>query len=298
MIPLTRPTRVRELLEQLGLRPSKALGQNFLIDRNILDIIIGAAGLLPSDHVLEVGPGLGVLTHELATRSASVTAIEKDHRLYEFLSGPDSGLPGVTFVCADALDVDMGALLAGGVTKVVSNLPYAAGTRVMLNLVRCAQRPQTMVLMVQREVADRMAADCENDEYGLLSLLVRTHYDVTRVQRVGGRCFYPPPDVESVVVKLERHGRCGLEEGAFAGLWLMARATFEQRRKQMRKTLAGSDPACRISTPDVDAALLEAAGNSTVRPDGLSVAGWWALTRALRARPGWTEPVRLPTASE
>ena len=170
-LKLYSPRTVRELLSRHGLRPTKSLGQNFLIDGNILRLIAEAGGAGPGVNILEVGPGLGVLTRELAERGSHVTTLEKDERLKDVLAETLSGLD-VNIVWGDALDFDYASLPAG--TRVVANLPYYISTALLTRFMRSG-RVASATVLVQREVAERLGAQPGQDGYGYLSALISLH---------------------------------------------------------------------------------------------------------------------------
>ena len=154
---LTKPSDVRALLAAMDFHPSRVLGQNFLIDANILNILLDAAALAPTDAVLEVGPGLGVLTEGLIERAGRVVAVEKDSRLFEWLQNNYTASPKITLIHSDILDVELAPLLAGGVNKCVANLPYAVASRFLVELMGAERAPERIVVTVQLEVAERLA---------------------------------------------------------------------------------------------------------------------------------------------
>ena len=197
--PLYSPARVRELLSTHGLRPTKSLGQNFLIDGNILRAIAEAGGAASGVNVLEVGPGLGVLTREMALRGASVTALEKDERLKpvlaETLAGTDAQV-----VWGDALNFNYASLPAG--TRVIANLPYYI-TGLLLSRFMAAPGIVSATVLVQKEVAQRLASKPGQDAYGFLSALAALYGTVTHVRDVPKGAFFPAPDVTSSVVRLD-----------------------------------------------------------------------------------------------
>lgn len=187
--PLYSPARVRELLTRHGLRPTKSLGQNFLIDGNILRLIADAGGAAPGVPVLEVGPGLGVLTREIASRGAHVTALEKDERLKPVLAETLAGL-GVNVVWGDALDFDYATLAPG--TRVIANLPYYITGPLLARFMHAAPIVSATVL-VQKEVGGRLAAHPGDDDYGFLSALAALHGTVRHVRDVPRGPSSPPP---------------------------------------------------------------------------------------------------------
>jgi len=151
-------SELRSLLNEMDFHPSRALGQNFLIDGNILDILLDAADVRHRDEILEIGPGLGAVTEALVDSARRVVAVEKDRRLYEHLRERFKDKPKLELICADMLEVDTEALLKTGFNKVVSNLPYSAGSRILINLAMAEAAPERIIVTVQQEVAERLAA--------------------------------------------------------------------------------------------------------------------------------------------
>jgi 16S rRNA (adenine1518-N6/adenine1519-N6)-dimethyltransferase len=280
--PLTSPVRVRQLLDELGMRPSRALGQNFLIDRNVLDILLEAADLCASDAVLEVGPGLGVVTDALLSRAGRVVAIEKDIRLCGHLAQRFAGNARFQLRCGDAVDLVLPELEHRDITRFVSNLPYSAGSRILVNISLAGSIP-IMVVTVQQEVADRLAAGPATPDYGLLSVWMQLDYDVEIVKRVRPTCFWPQPEVNSAIVRLCR--RPDREDDSVETRrlfrWVTRRA-FTHRRKQLAVAL-GDTAATRGL---IRSRLLEPLGlDPKARAETVDVSGWWAIARALTSMP-------------
>ena len=241
---LTSPSQVKAWCIENGFHPNRVLGQNFLIDRNALEAIVdaGLAGVakMSGAAVLEIGPGLGVLTEEILKRGCSVTAVEKDPvlaaRLAESLGNP----PNLSVVKADALDWIEDAAGENGETcsaqtfdAMVSNLPYQAGTRILLELVQRREIP-SMTVLVQTEVAERLAAKEGSKTRGLAGVWAQLDYDVKIVRKVAASCFWPRPEIGSSVVTLTRHNRnvalSAKERDIFRRL---TKKAFEHRRKQL-----------------------------------------------------------------
>jgi 16S rRNA (adenine1518-N6/adenine1519-N6)-dimethyltransferase len=262
----------RARLRDLGLTPSKALGQNFLHDLAIVRRIADTAGIEPDDTVLEIGPGLGVLTDELATRARRVVAVELDDRLAAYLSSVLP--PNVELVHADALEIDPLAL-AGPDYLVVANLPYSVGTAILRRLLEALPPPRSLTIMVQREVAERIAAS--PPAMSLLAVGVQ-FYGIPRVLfRVGGGAFVPPPRVESAVLRIETRDP-PLPVAERESFFRVVQAGFAQRRKQLGNTLAAGLFLSRKSVTDA----LQAAGVSpTERAERLTVGDWVRVYRAL-----------------
>ena len=244
---LTSPSQVKAWCIENGFHPNKVLGQNFLIDRNALVSIVdaglaGCSGAHDAD-VLEIGPGLGVLTEELLNRGCTVTAIEKDPvlaaRLAESLGNP----PKLRVVEADALDWIAGTRIDSDCNDygnavpqfdaMVSNLPYQAGTRILLELVKRREIP-SMTVLVQTEVAERLAAKEGSKTRGLAGVWAQLDYDVRIVRKVAASCFWPRPEIGSSVVSLVRHDRnVGFSAKERDVFHRLTKKAFEHRRKQL-----------------------------------------------------------------
>jgi 16S rRNA (adenine1518-N6/adenine1519-N6)-dimethyltransferase len=263
-------TEVRQLLDELGLRPSKALGQNFLIDGNILEIILREADVRRDETVLEIGPGLGMLTEMLVDRARRVVAIEKDLRLCGYLR---DRFPQLELIAGDAVEIlDSRSPIRDPAFKVVSNLPYSISTPILERLVESEPRPRRMVVTMQREVAHRLAAAPRHKDYGALTLFTRLRYHCTLAHVVSPGCFYPSPRVESAIVVLDRREpRTKLRPGA--PFHEIVRTGFGQRRKMLRKLLAGR--------AGVENAFAQAGVSSSARAEELDLEQWIALANAL-----------------
>ena len=238
---LTSPSQVKAWCIENGFHPNRVLGQNFLIDRNALEAIVDA-GLdgVGGDGaaVLEVGPGLGVLTEEMLLRGCAVTAVEKDPVLAERLGAALGNPPRLDVVAADALDfiANPSRFLPGRPPEfaaMVSNLPYQAGTRILLELVR-RRELKAMTVLVQTEVAERLAAGPGSKTRGLAGVWAQLDYDVRIVRKVAASCFWPRPEIGSSVVRLTRHDRniavSPEEREIFRKI---TKKAFEHRRKQL-----------------------------------------------------------------
>jgi 16S rRNA (adenine1518-N6/adenine1519-N6)-dimethyltransferase len=215
--------------------PIKRLGQNFLIDPNIVRKIVSLAGLASSDYVLEIGPGRGILTEALSRAAGRVTAVEVDPRLHTYLETRQAELPNVELVCEDALTYPVEILPMG--TVVVANLPYYISTPLLFRLLDQRDRFPRMVLMLQNEVADRLVAKPGGSDYGVLSVMAQYAAEITKAFRVSAQCFRPRPDVGSAVVLLRTKTRRALsseEEPKFAAL---VKASFAHRRKTLVNSL-------------------------------------------------------------
>ena len=255
--------------------PIKRLGQNFLIDPNIVRKIVALAELSPSDHVLEIGPGRGILTEALCHAAGQVTAIEVDPRLHAYLETRQVELPNVELVCEDALSYPVESLPMG--TVVVANLPYYISTPLLFRLLDQRDRFPRMVLMLQNEVADRLVAKPDGSDYGVLSVMAQYAAEITKAFRVSAQCFRPRPEVGSAVVLLRTKQRRELsseEEPKFATL---VKASFAHRRKTLINSLKDEG----YNQKSVIEALQWLTLSPTVRAEVLSVAQLIELTRRM-----------------
>ena len=278
---LTSPSSVRMLLAELDVHPSKVLGQNFLIDQNILDIILATASIGPDDCVLEIGAGLGVLTERLLQTANRVMAVEVDRRLLSYLADRFSGADNLELVCADALDLDYNQIADSGFRKVVANLPYSVGSRVLMDMVMISSPMEHIVVTVQLEVAKRIMASEGNGDYGLMSVWIQLIYDVGIRKTVMGTCFWPSPTVSSAVVEMRRKPGPVMtctEKDRFRRLTKYA---FSQRRKQLKTILHNAPPGLRLMPGDAENLLIELGVDVKARPSDLSVEQWCQLTNML-----------------
>ncbi len=279
----TRPSEVQTVLLERGIFPSTAMGQSFLIDANIRNQIVAAAALKPGDRVLEIGPGLGVLTGALLETGATVVAVEKDEALSDWLQESLGDHPRFSLIRGDFLEQDI-AGLSSGVSAVVSNLPYSVGSRMLMEFFALDDPPPQMVVTVQREVGERMAAPPGGKVRGLLGVWAQLHYRVQIVRMINPSCFMPRPQVFSAVVRLQRLTKgaqttTAQERKAFRAL---TKTAFSQRRKQLGTVLCHS--AVRGALPADPAGWQAAVGlDPRMRAEALSIEQWVRLARAATA---------------
>ena len=273
---LTR-SQVAELLARHGLTPSRALGQNFVADPNTVRRIARLSGVGPGDHVVEIGPGLGSLTLALAETGAAVTAVELDRHVLPALREVVDG-HGVTIVEGDALTLDWAGVLAGADRwTLVANLPYNVATPLVLDILDGVPAVATMLVMVQREVGERLAAPVGSKAYGIPSVKVAYHATAEVVGRVPATVFVPKPRVESVLVRIQRRPGGPAVAADPNRLFALVRAGFGQRRKMLRRSLAAL----------VDDTALERAGvRPEARAEELTIDDWGRLADASPAAPG------------
>jgi len=236
------PKRTREIIARYGFTFRKALGQNFLVDANVLRKIVDAAELGPSKGALEIGPGIGALTEQLAMAAGKVAAIELDRRLIPILEELFAPCANVEIVHGDALKLDLKQLIAerfAGLERVsvVANLPYYVTTPILMKLLEDRLPLEHIVVMVQKEVAERMTAPPGGKEYGSLSVAVRYFAEPEVVCTVPRTVFVPPPNVDSVVVRLTLRARPPVDVTDEAMFFCVVHAAFAQRRKTLANNL-------------------------------------------------------------
>jgi 16S rRNA (adenine1518-N6/adenine1519-N6)-dimethyltransferase len=295
MLMLT-PATVHALLTEHGIRPKRSLGQNFLVDPNTARRIAAVAGVEPGDHVLEVGPGLGSLTLALIERGAEVLALELDARLAQVLrsvlesasvdiepSESRAPRPRAQVQVGDACSVSFPSLLDAASSgherawSCVSNLPYNVAVPVVMRVLDDTPAVERMLVMVQREVGERLAAHPGHEHYGAVSVKVSYYAEAAIVGAVPPTVFLPRPKVDSVLVRLERRARPSVSVPSAPELFTLVRAGFAQRRKTLRRSL---QPLLGERTGDV----LTAAGVApSSRAEVLGLDEWAALARSAAA---------------
>ncbi|MEX0657577.1 MAG: 16S rRNA (adenine(1518)-N(6)/adenine(1519)-N(6))-dimethyltransferase RsmA [Egibacteraceae bacterium] len=271
--PLLTPRDIRCLLDEHGLAPRKARGQNFVVDANTVRKVVRDAGVAPGDLVCEIGPGLGSLTRALRAAGARVVALEIDPGLVRALGVVVGDDPHVRVVHGDAMTADLAALVDGGPAVLVANLPYNIATPLAMRALR-SDAFSRLLVMVQREVGERWAATVGQAQYGAVSVKMAALADVGVVGRVSRGAFYPVPNVDSVTVRLLPHPWAHPVDRAT--LFGLVEAGFSQRRKRLRNALSSEHlPA------DVEAALTRAGLDAGARAEELDLPAWLRLAAAL-----------------
>ena len=282
-----RQTRshLMELFAEHGFHPRGKLGQNFLIDLNILEFIVAQAELGPDDVVLEVGSGTGGMTVFLAEQAAEVVSVEIDPNMHSLASEVTARFPNATLLNCDALrnknnfEPMVLATVREKLTtdpnrqlKLVANLPYHVATPIVSNLVASDLPWTRMVITIQLELADKMAAGPGSSHYGALSVWLQSQGRVKIAKRMGPTVFWPRPKVESAVVRIERDA--DLQQKIRDGVFFQdfVRRLFQQRRKLLRSGLVGMYGK-QLSKPEIDAVLAEAGLNDGIRAENCDVAG-------------------------
>ncbi len=282
-------TQTRGLLRRFDLRARKGLAQHFLIDEEVLRLIVSAAELTTSDVVMEIGPGLGVLTRELASRAGRVIAIELDTNLAGILKQTLASFNNVTTINEDVLKIDPATLLGEHLPevispfryKVVANLPYYITSPVLRHFLEASVKPRVMVVMVQKEVAEEITA--KPGRMSLLSISVQLYGEPTIVGYVPAQSFYPAPDVDSAILKVALYPQPAVELTDREGFFKVVRAGFSAPRKQIANSLAHG-----LGLPKDEAlSLLEKAGIvSQRRAETLTLEEWARLWRVFARTEG------------
>jgi 16S rRNA (adenine1518-N6/adenine1519-N6)-dimethyltransferase len=268
-------SELRHRLEELGVKPSKMLGQNFLLDGNLARAIVGAMDIVEGDHVVEVGPGMGALTHHIILSPAKrITLIERDYRLAQELKERYQDDVRVQVITGDAVQVDLRLLYGDGPIKLLGNLPYSASTAIISHFTEPLSSTCKLVLMLQREVAERLAASPCDKNYGGLTVLLGRHWKVKKTRLVPPDVFWPRPAVESAIVEIVPRSQEELipcDEEKFKEL---VRLGFSSRRKQLGSLL--KIPAARW------AELMKKLGYPvTIRGEDLTIQDWSSLVKML-----------------
>lgn len=276
-------SEIRSTLREIGVSPVKTLGQNFLHDRNLARWMVEQAQIAPEDYVVEIGPGLGALTEFILAKGARVLAIEKDGRLANFLRDY-FGNAKIDIEHRDALEFDVRTLLAQPRAKLLGNLPYHIASVLLLRWLMCPSPFSLVILMLQKEMAERLAAAPGTKNYGALSVQMQFRYRIKLLRTVRASNFFPEPEVDSALVRLEPRGARELPACDPDLLVDLVRRGFSQRRKQLgkllREQIANWNEAAMAIETDVDA-----------RAETLSLERWIALANFVR-------PINRPEARE
>jgi 16S rRNA (adenine1518-N6/adenine1519-N6)-dimethyltransferase len=267
--------QTRRLLRRFHLTARKRLGQHFLVDETVQQTILHAAQIGPGDTVLEIGPGLGIMTRELARQAGQLIAVELDDKLAQALQATLASFTNVTIVNADILQLDPSALVPAKPYKVVANLPYYITSPVLRHFLEASAKPETMIVMVQKEVAEAIVAG--PGQRSLLSISVQYYARPSIVSYVPARSFYPAPKVDSAILRIEVRSQSAVAVADVGGFFDLVRAGFAAPRKQMANSLAQglNSPKREVS------ALLERADIAPQRrAESLTLEEWAQLWRA------------------
>ena len=284
MANLGIPSNTIEILQKYGFRFQKKFGQNFLIDTRVLDRIIGAAEITKDDLVLEIGPGIGTMTQYLCEAAREVVAVEIDKNLIPILEETLSAYDNVTVLNEDILKVDLNKLVQeknnGRPVKVVANLPYYITTPIIMGLFENHVPMESITVMVQKEVADRMKSGPGNKDYGALSLAVQYYSDPVIAANVPPNCFIPRPNVGSAVIVLHRHQTPAVSVNNEKMMFRLIRASFNQRRKTLVNGLNNA-PDIPFGKEQITEALEQMGLKANIRGEALTLEQFAELTNIL-----------------
>lgn len=282
---LGNPQNTIEILQKYNFNFQKKFGQNFLIDEHVLDKIIRAAEITKDDYVLEIGPGIGTMTQYLACAAREVTAVEIDRALIPILEDTLKEYDNVSIINEDILKVDIAALAkeknGGRPIKVVANLPYYITTPIIMGLFESHVPLESITVMVQKEVADRMQVGPGTKDYGALSLAVQYYAEPYIVANVPPNCFMPRPAVGSAVIRLTRHQKPPVEVMDEKLMFRLIRASFNQRRKTLANGLKNSGEL-NLSKEVITAAIEKLGKGSSVRGEALDLEEFARLTNIIK----------------
>lgn len=283
MATLGIPQNTIEILQKYNFRFQKKFGQNFLIDTHVLERIISEAGITKDDFVLEIGPGIGTMTQYLCEAARQVVAVEIDKMLIPILEDTLSEYDNVEVINQDVLKVDIKSLAEeknnGKPIKVVANLPYYITTTIIMGLFESGVPIDSITIMVQKEVADRMQTGPGSKDYGALSLAVQYYATAKVILNVSATCFMPRPNVDSAVIKLTRHKEPTVNVADEKLMFKIIRASFNQRRKTLVNGLKNS-PELSFSKEQIVKAIEKIGKPETIRGEALTLEEFAELANA------------------
>jgi 16S rRNA (adenine1518-N6/adenine1519-N6)-dimethyltransferase len=284
---IATPGRTKEILDQYGFSFKKSLGQNFLIDTNILRKIVDAAEISAETGAIEIGPGIGALTEQLARRAKKVVAFEIDQRLLPILADTLSPYGNVRIIHQDVLKADIHQVIAAEFTNVadimvVANLPYYVTTPIIMKLLTDHLPIRGMVVMLQKEVADRLAAKPGTKDYGSLSIAVQYYTEAEVVMTVPRTVFIPQPNVDSAVIRLIKRKQPPVAVNDETFFFQVVRASFAQRRKTILNNLVNNLPNGKAMKEQIESSLANANIDPRRRGETLTMEEFAVLSNALR----------------
>lgn len=285
MATLGIPQNTIEVLQKYHFNFQKKFGQNFLIDTHVLEKIIASAGVTQEDFVLEIGPGIGTMTQYLCESAREVVAVEIDQNLIPILQDTLSAYDNVTVINEDILKLDIAKLArernGGNPIKVVANLPYYITTPIIMGLFESHVPIESITVMVQKEVADRMQVGPGTKDYGALSLAVQYYAKPEIVANVPPNCFMPRPNVGSAVIRLTRHDTVPVDVEDEKLMFAIIRASFNQRRKTLANGLSNA-PGIRLSKEEIQESITELGVPVTIRGEALTLQQFAELSNIIR----------------
>ncbi|MBO4775820.1 MAG: 16S rRNA (adenine(1518)-N(6)/adenine(1519)-N(6))-dimethyltransferase RsmA [Lachnospiraceae bacterium] len=280
---LGNPSKTAEILNKFGISAQKRYGQNFLIDSNILDKIVKAADITKEDTVLEIGPGIGTLTQHLAEAAGKVICVEIDKNMIPVLEYTLSEFDNVTVINEDVLKADIKGILAdhgAESAKVVANLPYYITTPIIMELLEKDLPIESITVMIQKEVAERMQVGPGSKDYGALSLAVAFYSDAEVKMTVSPNCFIPRPNVDSAVIRLDKLKEPKVEVKNKSEMFRIIKGAFEQRRKTLTNALSHSS-AYKTDKKNIEDALVKMGKNVNIRGEELTLEEFAVLSDIL-----------------
>ena len=284
---LGNPKNTIEIIQKYEFMFQKKFGQNFLIDPHVLEKIVEAAGVTKDDFVLEIGPGIGTMTQYLCENAREVTAVEIDTNLIPILEDTLSAYDNVTVINQDILKLDIAKLAmernGGKPIKVVANLPYYITTPIIMGLFESHVPIDSITVMVQKEVADRMQVGPGTKDYGALSLAVQFYAKPEIVANVPPNCFMPRPNVGSAVIRLTRHEEVPVQVDDEKLMFHIIRASFNQRRKTLANGLSNA-PQVHLSKEEIQECIAELGEPLTIRGEALTLEQFAALSNIIGNR--------------
>ena len=285
MATLGIPQNTIEVLQKYHFNFQKKFGQNFLIDTHVLEKIIASAGVTQEDFVLEIGPGIGTMTQYLCESAREVVAVEIDQNLIPILQDTLSAYDNVTVINEDILKLDIAKLArernGGNPIKVVANLPYYITTPIIMGLFESHVPIESITVMVQKEVADRMQVGPGTKDYGALSLAVQYYAKPEIVANVPPNCFMPRPNVGSAVIRLTRHDTVPVDVEDEKLMFAIIRASFNQRRKTLANGLSNA-PGSRLSKEEIQESITELGVPVTIRGEALTLQQFAELSNIIK----------------
>ncbi|HIU78125.1 MAG TPA: 16S rRNA (adenine(1518)-N(6)/adenine(1519)-N(6))-dimethyltransferase RsmA [Candidatus Avilachnospira avicola] len=276
---LSDPKNTAEVIKKNEFAFKKKFGQNFLVDDRVLQRIVAGAGITKEDRVLEIGPGIGTLTQALCEAAGEVRAVEIDRDLIPILKETLSDYDNVEIINADVMDLELSSVFSGSF-KVVANLPYYITTPIIMRLFESGADIESITVMVQKEVADRMQAAPGGKDYGALTLSVAYNAEAEIIANVPPNCFMPRPEVSSAVIRLKRHEKPPVAPKDPAYMFSVIRAAFSQRRKTLQNALS-NDRSLGVTKDLISEALSELGLDQRIRGERLSLSQFSGLSDLL-----------------
>lgn len=281
---IVKPTILKEITGRHGFHFTKSLGQNFLVDKNILNKIVESAQIRKDDIIIEVGTGIGTLTRELAERAEKVYAVEIDRKLIPIVEETTAEYDNIVLVNEDFLEVSLEDMVQekGRSVKVIANIPYYITTPIIMKCLESDLFVELLLLMIQKEVAQRLSAKVSTKDYGSLSVAVQYYADVEFVAKVSKSSFYPPPKVDSGIVKITKRKECNIEVQDKELFFQVVRGSFAKRRKTILNSLTGYEE--RFEKGIVQQALEEAGIDAGRRGESLDIYEFARLSDEMKKR--------------